>query len=261
MMLFFKDVQQTHDTDGERAPHTNKQTDDVQVDEIQAFKLKMTKWVKASHVAVKTHEFWTMMRICHSAKKPLDHCLHALEAKPTYDDVRCGRTVLSKLVCGKGEEIFTEFENVLRDTERWDAEAAGLVNITPNMMYSALIALVLTGACEFDIRVLERLTSFPYQWMLMVQRPPDVCCPLRVKCVDFLLSCSPESVDISTAKLIKLWHTELTQCKTSGGKLCNNIYWTLCTFRCELECTVQEVEGHAFNYTSSFELLNDAACT
>ena len=75
--------------------------------------------------------------------------------------------------------IFSEFADVLCDTAKWEAEAVALDAITPNMMYAALIGLVLTGACEFDIRILERLLAFPYQWLMLVHSPPHVECPLR----------------------------------------------------------------------------------
>ena len=83
-------------------------------------------------------------------------------------------------------------------------------------MCAALVASVLTAACEFDIRILERLLAFPYQWMVMVLSPPDVPCRLMQKCAAFLLSCKPESVDVSTAKLVRLWRDDLKQCEISG---------------------------------------------
>ena len=243
---FFNDEQHNADADDDKHD-ASKPVDDVMLDDIKAYKQKMSKWVKASFVASKTHEFWLMMRLCHSAKQPLDHCLRVLESQPSDDDIRCGRTVLSQLVCWKGEQLFSEFADVLCDTAKWEAEAAALDAITPNMMYAALVGLVLTGACEFDIRILERLLAFPYQWLMLVHSPPHVECPLRKKCAGFLLDCKLESVDVSTAKLVVLWNGELKACKASG-KLNNDIYWTLCTFRSELESTVQAVEGHIFCY-------------
>ena len=44
-------------------------------------------------------------------------------------------------------------------------------------MYAAFVDLVLSAAREHDIRVLELLMVFPYQWLVLVQQPADFHVP------------------------------------------------------------------------------------
>ena len=61
----------------------NRLIEDVQMDDMKAYRQKMARWVKASFEAVKTPEFLVMMRLVESAKDHLDHFLHALKSKPS----------------------------------------------------------------------------------------------------------------------------------------------------------------------------------
>ena len=239
MIAFFTDVDKV---EAELNQNQNRPIDDVQMDDMKAYRQKMSRWVKASFEAVKTPGFWVMLRLVESAKATLDHCLHALESKPSAAEKKSGRTVLSSLVCGKAQLMSNEFGDVLADTAKWDLETASLVSITPSQMVAALVALTLTGACECDIRVLSRLISFPYLWLVMVQQPPDVACKERARCAQFLVDCNPESIDVSTFKLVQAWTDYLMLCQGSGT-LSTHIYWILYAFRAEFESTVQAVEG------------------
>ena len=67
---FFTDVDMV---EAEIKPNQNRPIDDVQMDDMKAYRQKMSRWVKASLEAVKAPEFWVMMRLVASAKAPLDH--------------------------------------------------------------------------------------------------------------------------------------------------------------------------------------------
>ena len=208
--MFFIDVDKF---EAEIKQNPNRPIDDEQMNDMKASGQKMPRWVKASFDAVKTPECWVMMRLVESAKAPLDDVLHALESKPSAAEKKSGRTVLSSLVCGKAQLMFNEFGDVLADTATWDLETASLVSITPSQMFAALVVLTLTGACECDIRV---LSFFPLSVV------GDGAATTR--CTQFLVDCSPESIDVSTFKLVQAWKDDLMLCQGSGT-LSTHIYW------------------------------------
>ena len=122
--MLFTDVDKV---EAEIKQNQNRPIDDIQMDDMKAYRQNMSRWAKASLEAVKTPECWVMMRLVESAQAPLDHDLHALESKPSAAEQKSGRAVLSSLVCCKAQLMFNEFGNVLADTAKWDLETASLV--------------------------------------------------------------------------------------------------------------------------------------
>ena len=81
---------------------------------------------------------------------------------------------------------------------------------------SAIVALVLNGAAEFDMRVLSSVNKFPARWLLLAYKPPTISCDIRKRVAHEILVANLHALDVTTAKLRILFGDELRQAARDG---------------------------------------------
>ena len=216
--------------------------DDDKIDQQNVYAGKLSCWKHGTYLGTKTYEFWVLMRMSKAAKEPLQHLLHFLEKDVL--DAR-GSTHLSLLVCGKANDMLLEFDALL-DDPTWTFGAVSSPSnphkLDADQYLCAFVSLVLVSAAQFDFRITDRVTSFPYLLLWMVYKPADVVCKHRSDICKRLCDAQTWALDLTSAKIRLLFKHELAACAISGI-ITHKLYDLICELRRHLLCSNQRLES------------------
>ena len=231
--VFFLDLVEV-----EWKPGATKPVDDVRLDEINAHKEKETRWRSHVKSAIRKATYWLMMHITHLCMSPLSHTLRHLEKKPKDPN----QTALSLLVCGKGATIMAEFQSVLTNTSCWLQHAERCDHIFVEQMHCAVVSMLCVAAGEFYRRIMLLITEFPLLLLWLPERPPNKYCADRQRVATTLLDRELHSLDVTSAKVRRLFAGELKQTK-ADGTLCPQVHRLFLNWRKQLKDNAQVVES------------------
>ena len=117
--------------------------DELAVDERQAYRAKLTKWVYGSVTAMQNPAFWFVLRISHEARAPLTFFFACL-AKDGPDGL--SKTVgpardlpIVKLLCVRLQQVRARFDDMFKGFDSWvDSALTHASNITARVPQSAM---------------------------------------------------------------------------------------------------------------------------
>jgi len=162
-----------------------------------------------------------------------------------------GTTAISELVCWKAQSIRDDFNALLTtgsgdDASRWGA----LWSLTPRDRVAETRALIITlvcsAVCQWDMRITSRITSFPYVFLLMVEKGPSEVDERRRAAAAMALSkpecCLASQQQDFTLKLLRKFRVELLEVARTG-KCPHRLHSLLMLVRSLWFADTQKVEG------------------
>ncbi len=126
-----------------------------------------------------------------------------------------GKTALSVMVCGKGEELLFEFSSVLFDTEWLQGLLGRDDGISADVLLCTVVTLVLANHGCFQVRVVETLNAFPHKLLRLC---PDEEPELRLRTGNELLNADLRDLDATTRKFVGFHRGELSALVAADGE-------------------------------------------
>ncbi len=169
----------------------------------------MGRWEKEAYEAVHSDFFWLTMDVSMAAKTGFDHLLHFLDTAKLKLKKKYGQraTHLSVLVNSKCDELAAEHLKQL-DMPKWGDK--------PHEFFSGLVGGVGVAAAEFNLRIVQRVKSFPFLMVLLVEAEAHVFCPKRQAIAKRIVESPLRELDIATAKIRVLFILELVEAAETG---------------------------------------------
>eukprot|EP00974_Lingulodinium_polyedra_P008403 800508-Lingulodinium_polyedra.AAC.1 len=124
--------------------------DECRLEEEKAYKDKMGRWRKDTLATLADRTFFSVVAISHACHGVLDHLLAFLQQKLV--DVDRNGSHLARLVCGKADALFAEFDKCLWQ-EPWGSHIEDVPIASVPHMYSLALELLLFQAAGFHRRV------------------------------------------------------------------------------------------------------------
>ena len=221
------------------AQKSNTPLDDAKIDAMKQYSETQGRWSTEVNRATDSHEYFDMLELSHAVKKPLERLLNHLQ-KPQHR-LKDGETTLSTLICetlGKISEDYVDLWN----SSVWEENEPDLVAIFPDQYFAGVATLIARSYCEYEHRILDRLTRFPFPLMFLVQKPPEVDDAQRKQVSNKLLDYPFEHLDLCSAKIRALLQPELEEAARTG-RLDNDVWHVLNTWRQSCPADVQHVES------------------
>ena len=217
-------------------------------EEAEEYRAKATKWNADVLAAVADPKWFFTMMLSHRARQPLRHFYLSLQKHSELkDDSMDPQNVgyMAHLVWGKAETFASEFSGMLRK-DHWNHlldEADNYVSVQDAFQApSAIVALVLNGAAEFDMRVHAVIKRFPARWLLLAYSSPTIGCDIRKRVAHEVLVANVEDLDITTFKLKTMFGDEL-RVAARDGTLCNDAYAVIWWIARTWKADTQYIEG------------------
>ena len=224
--------------------------DDEKACEYTAYRERQSRWYTDARNHVRSPWFWICLDLNYHAKLPWQHFLAFLQQRQTGPDwtEKYGKhsTHTSVLVVSKSSEIVSEFEALLSDDQwmpgvtEWMLKLAG--QNVEDLVWSAIISMILCSYCEYISRVHMRLQSWPFKLMWLVQSNASVPCPQRKSCAAELLGEPVGRLDSLSAKVRFIFHNALVTA-ARNGKLDRALWLALSEWRQHVPSDMQENEG------------------
>ena len=211
--------------------------DELKLDAIKAHKEKITKYRRDVKAAATHMLFFATLKLSHAAKGPFDHLLCFLQSR-LVDPTTTSH--LSLLVSGKASEIAQEFETAMLD-DTW-ADVARTMGTVDNKFWTGLVSAFCCGAAQYNFRILDLLTEWPWLWMLFADSPPEVACDTRQRLSSDLLRFDLSKLDVTTAKICTIFKSELSACAQSGT-LDSGLHSIILQWRVKARCDIQLIES------------------
>jgi hypothetical protein len=120
-------------------------------DDREGYRIRMTKYASGALAAITTSIFWLLLRVAHTARKPLRH-FHFWVQKNTHN------RMLFQLVTGKADQFMHEFMEVISQFPSWFSAAvaetgAQIPEEVLTVVRSFSFKLVMHGAASFEMRI------------------------------------------------------------------------------------------------------------
>ena len=125
-------------------------------DDIQSYRLKLSKWANGAFCAIRNSLFWCLLRIVNTAREPLSKFYLFLKKY-------CNDRLLFRLTIGKGQHYMDQFSNLLETHEQWvsnaikEANANDLPDEIKTMLQTFAFKLVMAAAGSFETRIMTTL--------------------------------------------------------------------------------------------------------
>ena len=222
--------------------HAKKQAGptEFQNEEMKEYGEKMGRWRKSALEGLESWKFEAAVRVADRLLQPLQH-LHGTVLK-THAPGEHGS--LTRLVCGKAEEILGEIHKLHHPSKWEDIVCSARV---PFDMRNRLNGAVLSGVCRlmsmYQQRIISRVTSAPLCLLRFAWKEPHEQDEERVSLAQRLLDSDMSTLHLVARKLRLLFTAELKVVIQSCGCVPMNLYapWRLVSER--WICHVAELEG------------------
>jgi len=121
------------------------------LDEREAYRIKMSKYTSGACGAVQSDLFWVLLRVLHTARGPLRHfflwCQKYSQQRP-----------LLRLVTGVADLIMDEFTDLYNTFDSWFKDAcveanADLPEEVANLLRGLCVKIIVTSAGSFELRI------------------------------------------------------------------------------------------------------------
>lgn len=153
--------------------------DELRVQEMAAFRQKMSRWSREALTAVQDKFFWCTLKIMRWSHAPLSHHLNFVQKNLEPADIESNGGHLAQLVCGKAQKIVSEWEVQLGTNPIWD----NILDEAPLSWHRSLIQfmtfITLHHAAAYHRRNVRPLSKMPLSLFLLVKQPPTVVCEER----------------------------------------------------------------------------------
>ena len=179
----------------ERASKKRKHKDDeLQPDTEEAmaqYSAKMGRWRREVVLALSNSIWWCLLEVSHKARAPWHHFHLSIMKRSgragTRPDGDNGHGYVALLVNGKAAMFAAQFDSLLALSPWTDIlsgeAAATLSEDGRSNLHSAIVALVVNGAAEFDVRVKKAMEEWPQKMRLLVAEPADSESASRVEVI------------------------------------------------------------------------------
>ena len=121
-------------------------------DEMQAYKIKMTKWAEGALCTVRSDVFWLVLHVAHKVRSPLQHFFYFCQANSD-------KRLLQQLVVGKAAEFSREFEELIASFDDWFGQAVkqasceGLPEDVMTVLRTLSFKMAVHAAGSFHMRI------------------------------------------------------------------------------------------------------------
>ena len=148
--------------------------DEIRVEEMQQYAERLGRWAQEALVAVSDKLLWSLIGIMRRCHEPLQHHQCALQEKLTDDELAEEGGHVSRMACGKAEEIMAEFDRLIDHPWGGLAESA----IEDHEMRASLvefyILIVLHHAGGYHRRIVAIALRYPCRLLLFVHDDKDI---------------------------------------------------------------------------------------
>ena len=233
----------------------------------------MGRWRRESIAAVRSNDFWIVLSIANTTKRPIDHFMRWLmstsDVKSDTDDMECVTAVsasagkLAPLLFGKLDSFLAEFSDHILDAEgaHWNVfralVASGRSEQSESDWVACLVGTALEIAAELHRRVEAYFSEFPGRLAWMIFQPPDEPCEARRTTASYFLACHDLDKGFS-AKLRSRYLEDFKDCAKTGTISCHvhnllsdaGLSLALFCFRCQFSPTMRRPSSNCSIYNS-----------
>ena len=175
----------------------NKSPDDVQMDDIKAYREKMSKWSGDALTATGDKFFRCMVTTTHEATKPTIHASNLIKKLVPQHEVDTRGSQMAIFISEYAAKIASEYDELLVSTV-WHLATVDLPQKEAETLRSYALKLILLNASAFDRRLHKKVKSFPLKALRIGEADANTACQVTMGICDYIMS-TPEKISTTPA--------------------------------------------------------------
>lgn len=178
--------------------------DDPQQEEQAAYRIRIGRWKRESLETVKDPLFWCAMKILNAIHDPYRHHFNFLKK------IVQGDGHLAQLVCGKADQIFHHYSEMLVLPAFMETLSLADLSIENQLcLIEFAVDELICHSAGYHRRVISELSRFPMSLHWLSHRPAHEHCWQRRWLGNSIASTADKCLELNARKLKKLFGTEV----------------------------------------------------